>query len=251
MGISFVGISSHPGGSGASSLSVDLSLASDFDLMILAFAFEGVAAGSGPWITPDIAPGTGAKIGPGDGWKQFVQQAPSATGVGLEVWAAILTSGSSVTAGFDASHNVQAVAAIYSGEYYGARSPYILDGAIRAAVSQPVAGDNPECPSIHAFVDEVVIAIGADTLASPGFGTPTPPGWASRGDYNRSGYGTAEVTFAERPTTSEGDTGPIPFSASASPSGAKGATATLAIRPFAASPAATSPLIAVEFAVAT
>lgn len=218
------------------------------DLLVFALAVEGQAAGSGPWIdTSGSVPGSGI-LGPGGSWKQACYQAPSASGAGLEVWVAIYGSGSIVKVNLLSSLNAVGLLAAWSGVYAPTNS--INDGSVRGAVSAQVSGDDPAAPSVYAFVDELLIAVGADTLASPGFGTPTPAGWASRTDGARdSTYGNVEAVLADKAVTVEGDTGTIPFAATASPSGAKGATATLAVRP--TPPAATSPLIAVEFAVAS
>lgn len=248
MSLSFIGIADHQHGAAVNDLTLGVGAALPFDLLLIVLGFEGVAAGSGPWVTPNTN-SSSPDMGPAHGWKQVLEQSPGATGCGLEVWAAILTSGSSTKVDFDAAYNVQGLMAIYRGEFYDSGPVYINGGAIRGAVSKQVTGDNPDCPSVYSFVDEILIAIGADTL-SGGWGTPTPAGWTSRADYSRAGAGTVEITLADKPTTVEGDTGAIPFSAAASPGGAHGATATLSARPTSPPPTATSPLIAVEFAVA-
>lgn len=214
------------------------------DLIIAVIAFEGVTAGSGPWITPNTGQFTADYIGPSEGWKRCAWQAPSATGVGMEIWAAINgtligTSHAQLTS----SLNWVTVQAYYSGIYEPTDS--ITDGAVRAAVSAQVTGDDPAAPSVYAYVDELIVVCAGDTL-SGGFSAPT--GYTQRTDHARSGAGTVEAAIADAPVTTEGDTGTIPFVGSASPSGAKGVTATLAIRPV--PPGSSSPLIAVEFSVA-
>jgi len=216
------------------------------DLLIVILGFEGVAAGSGPWVVPGDGSDT-TVVGEAEGWKQVCYQAPAATGCGLEVWAAIHISGDHEKFNLVGSLSYVAETVSYTGAY-DALTGTISDGAIRGATTEQVSGDSPNSPAIHAFENELLIVVGADTLASPGWGAPTPAGWSSRADVKRGAYGTVEVTAADKPITVEADYGPIPFSAAASPSGADGATATLAVRPN--PPAATSPLIAVEFAVA-
>lgn len=249
MSLSFIDIADHKNGGSATSLTFGVGVAAAFDLLLIVLGFEAVAPGSGPWVAPNSTPGHLSSTG--NGWKQLLAQDPEAAGCGLEVWAAVYGSGSVAIADFNASYAVQGLMAIYRGEYYDSSAGVaeIFTGAIRGSESAQVSGDDPAAPPVHSFVDELVIAVGADTLAG-GWGTPTPTGWSSRADYARGGAGTVEITLADKPTTVEGDTGAIPWSAAASPSGARGATATLAVRPLPAAPAATSPLIAVEYAVA-
>lgn len=214
------------------------------DLLIVILGFEGVAAGSGPWVVPGDGSDSHVAGNP-TGWKQICYQAPSATGCGLEVWAAIHNSGTDAKFNLVSSLSYAACTVSYSGEYLGDGT--IFAGAIRGAATAQVVGDDPAAPSIYGFANETIVAIGADLLHTPGWGTPTPAGWQNRLDTARSGYGTVEITAADHQMTAEGDSGSIPWSALAAAPGDAGATATLSIRP--TPPTATSPLIAVEFAV--
>ncbi len=218
------------------------------DLLIVVLGFEGVASGSGPWVVPGDGSDTNIVSVPG-GWKRVCYQSPSATGNGLEVWAAIHGSGIHVVFPLTGSLPYSSQTASYTGEYETSMS--IFDGAIRAATTAQWTGDDPEAPSVYVYSEEMVVAVGADQLASPGWGAPTPAGWTSRMDAARaSSYGNVEITLADKPATVEGNTGTIPFSANSASGSNKGATATLAIRPTAAVVAATSPLIAIEYATA-
>lgn len=226
----------------------DLSGVSAGDLLVLALGIEGQAPGSGPWVDESgSGPGTGV-IGSGSGWRRACYQAPDATGSGLEIWVSIWGGGSgTITLNLLSSLNTIILLGAWSGAY--APTGHITDGALRAAVSAQVSGDDPAAPSVYAYVDEILIAAGADKLLSPGWGTPTPSGWAQESDGARAGtHGNVEAVLADKAVTVEGNSGSIPFPASESGS-AHGATATLAIRP--SPPAATSPLIAVEFAVSS
>jgi hypothetical protein len=211
------------------------------DLMIVVFGFDGVGAGSGPWIIPNTGSFAANYIGPSTSWKRCCYQDPSASGTGIEVWAAIsATVVGTSSAQLTGTLGWNTISAFYAGIY--APSNSINDGAVRAATTAQVSGDNPAAPSVYAFVDELVVACMGEVLT----GAPTaPPGYTLRTSHARIG----EIAIADKLATAEGDTGLLPFSGTASPSGAKGATATLAIRPD--SPAATSPFIAVEFAVAS
>lgn len=224
MTISFVGINSADT-AGATTLAVSAAPGQAVgDLIIAVCAFEGVASGSGPWVTDDPT-----DVGTAQGWKRVCYQAPSATGVGLEVWSAIYSSGSGATFHFDTTRTC----VISRGAWRGVYQPtgQITDGAVRDSATAQVTGNNPNAPSIFAFQNELVIACGAHTLNSPGFGTPTPAGWTKRIDVARaSTFGNAESTIADMTAAANGTTGLIPWSATTT-SSPKGATATLAIRP--------------------
>lgn len=216
------------------------------DLFVLAIGLEGRASGSGPWVDPSgSGPGTGI-LGPGSGWTLIGYQAPSATGNGLEVWAAVYGTGSNVEIDFTGSY--AAVAAISC--YRGVLDDTDENRVVRTSAFQQWTGDDPECPAVVAVRREITVACAAHQLTTPGYGNPTPSGWTTRVDAKRGGsYGNVEVCIADKLAVSDGDTGTIPFAATAaSGSSTKGATATLAVRPLAEVFAATSPLIAVEFA---
>ncbi len=216
-------------------------------ILLALFGFEGVAPGSGPWIDEN---GHDLDVsGAGHGWKRLFYQAPSNTGCGLEMWGTCdWSSGADTDFPFLASYSYVARGAQYTGQLSDT-SGHVTGGTYRAVTSSQWTGNNPEAPSVYAFENELVIAVSALEMSSPGFGTPTPSGWSQRLDSARSGFGTVEITLADTLMEVEGATGQIPWSASAETGSSKGGTATLAVRPTAAVVAATSPLIAVEYAV--
>ena len=219
-------------------------------LLLAVFGFENVNASSGPWIMLDP---THTHVGSGSGWARVCYQPPSADGGnGLEIWAAIWTSGPSTSFLFDATYAYVGRGLVYTGEYNpgAALEDVTASPVIRAAVTAQVTGDNPAAPSVFAFVGEMLVVCGSDQLQSPGFGTPTPAGYTSRIDSERGGsFGNVEITAADHTVTTEGDTGSIPWTATASTGTTKGATATLAIRPAAAVIANTSPYLNLEWPV--
>jgi len=197
------------------------------DIIIGVYAFEGVAAGSGPWIIPNNGQLTSDFIGPSEGWQQLCWQAPSASGVGIEVWGAIYSSGSFMKAQFAASQNAVMAAAAYSGEYNPTGT---IGGAPpRVATTAQVTGNNPAAPAVTANTGELIVAVGGDLTSGGSFGTPS--GFTSRVDVDRSGAGTVEAVIADRTATVAGGTGPITFPVNASSSTTAGSTATLLITP--------------------
>jgi hypothetical protein len=74
----------------------------------------------------------------------------------------------------------------------------------------------------------MVIACAADQVGS----FAPASGWTRRLDATRGGaHANVELAAVDQLVTSEGDTGTITWMAAASPAGAKGAAATLAVRP--------------------
>jgi hypothetical protein len=204
------------------------------DLVISVFAFEGVAAGSGPWIVPNLGQFSNDYIGPPQGWQQVCWQSPSGTGVGIEVWCAILFGATRQFAAFASAQSGVAVNSAYSG-VYGNSNP-VLGQTVRLATTAQVTGNQPAAPTVTANAGEMVVAVGGDTMGGGGFGNPS--GFTSRIDAARGGAGTAEAIIADAPITVAGATGAITFPNSASSSTAHGTTATLAIRP---APSGTAP----------
>lgn len=246
MSFSFIGSNSDDA-SAASSITVPKPSGSlTGNLVIVVFSFENVAPSSGPWIDPS----GGTEFGPANGWKQLCWQAPSATGTGIEVWAAIIVSWTVAhAAGFYATESAVAASSCWSGQY---GSNVLTDGTVRAAVTAQVTGNEPEAPSIFAFQNELVVACGADAMSSPGFGTPT--GDSDEGTYtNRvdaargSSFGNAEATLADAIAIVDGDSGAITFPGSAASTSTKGAMATLAIRPAASPTVSTAPMVVAEY----
>lgn len=208
-------------------------------LLIAFFAFEGVAAGSGPYIND-----TGSSAG----WYRVCYQAPAANGgTGLEIWGSFpgWSSGPGTTFNFTGTFTFVAQGAVYTGQLNdNTTSP------IRASTTAQVTGNNPQAPAIFALVNELVIAIGAEAMSNPGFGTPTSPsGFTQRWDSNRAGFGTAEQTIADKIAASSASVGPIVWTANGATGASPGATATLAIQPAAAPVGSGAPLIEITFPV--
>lgn len=207
--------------------------------LIAVFAFEGVAAGSGPYISS--APFTGST------WFRIVSQAPSATGVGLEVWAGFpgWSSGVLTPFAFTGTYTYIGRGIVYTGQNVTG-----VSSSIRSAVSAQVVGNNPQAPTIFAFANEMVVAIAAEQMSNPGFGTPTSPtGFTQRYDSNRAGFGTVEQTVADELAIVNANVGPIGWTANGQTGASPGASATLAIQPAGAAAGSGNPLIEVTFPV--
>ena len=227
MAFSYVGNSSGAG-TGVTSLTFNKPTGVAAQQFIVAvFAFEGVAAGSGPWIIPNTGQLSNVMVGPAEDWLQVCWQGPSASGVGIEVWAAIQESGTQQGATFTAAQNVVGVAAAWSGEYNPTGN--ITPATVRLAPTQGVVGNAPAAPAVVANVGELIIACGGDTMSAGGFGSPS--GYTNRIDARRSGAGTVEAALADATAQFAGNTGPITFPNAASASTAYGSTATLVVRP--------------------
>lgn len=245
MVIAFVGAGAPASSASTSSLSIPRYVGTQLNnLLLLVIGVENVGSASAPWTIPNTGQFSTDVIGPFTGWERVLAQEPSATGNGLEVWAAINESGfTPVTANFNASYPVVAQMFEYSGEYRVGSD--ITQGTIRASTTAQVTGDNPAAPSVFAFTNEMLFVAGSDQLNSPGYGTPTPAGWTKRGDAARGGtFGNVEITGADATVLADGNSGLIPWSA-VSASGGIGATATLAVRPVASPPVATAPAVGV------
>lgn len=197
------------------------------NLIVAVYAFENVAAGSGPWIIPNAGQFSTNFIGPAEGWQQVCWQAPSAAGVGIEVWAAIHGSGATQAAQFAAAQNVTTVTAAWSGEYNPTN--LISGGAVRVATPAQATGNQPPAPSVAANSGELIIACAGDLMTGALFGTPS--GFTSRVDVARAGAGTVEATIADAVAPIAGPTGLIIFPNAAAAAATRGATATLAIIP--------------------
>lgn len=244
MAVSFVGTAASATGTATTTLTVNRASTTNLDFLLIVFGVEGVAAGSGPWVFDNPAGGT--NLGTASGWLRACYQAPSSTGCGLEAWVAINGGVNAVSVTFSSAVTVVAQMLAWRGVYY--TSGTITDGALRGAATAQVTGNNPAAPSIFAFAQDLLIALASEQMASPGFGTPTPAGWASRTDIARSGFGTVEVTVADLLSdTTTGATGTIPWSATAAAVGDTGATATLDVRPLASPAGSGAPLIEISF----
>lgn len=180
------------------------------DLLFVAFAFSGVGAGSGPYVSGS----------PQLGWYRAGYAAPAGTGVGVEVWYALWDVGTQTTFNFAASSSGVAREQAF-------RCPAGVDSSLDVWAGQSHTGDNPVCPSIDtAHADSLVIGVAGSLLAAPGFAWPA--GYTEGIDNTRAGFGTAEVSNAYANQAAPGDTGTITTTATASPAGTEGATMTLA-----------------------
>lgn len=197
--------------------------------MCAVYAFDNVAPGSGPWITPNNGQFSTAFIGPSTGWQQAAWIAPASAGVGIEVWCAINgAAGSQVrSVALGAAQTCEVVVGSWSGAY--APNGSINDGAVRAVATRQPTGNAPAAPSIFAFAGELVIAVCGDRMTAAKFGTPA--GFTNRVDQAIGAAGTVEATEADAVAAASGLTGAIPFPNAAASSGQAGGSATLAIRP--------------------
>ena len=123
------------------------------DLIIAAYSFENVAANSAPYIIPNTGQYGSSVIGPNTGYLQYCQEAPSATGVGFEVWAAVTGSTTDpYTANFNASYNVVAVSTVWRGALVSNNhglQPVVVY-TVRASTVAQVSGNAPAAPSVYA-----------------------------------------------------------------------------------------------------
>lgn len=199
------------------------------DLLVGVYAFQGVASGSGPWGDANVGQYDTDHIGPASGWLRVGWTAPSATGVGIEVWAAIngTTAPGGRTLAFTGSYTCQLVMASYSGTY--APNTTIHDGAVRVCTTAQVVGNAPAAPAVSVNAGELIIAVGGDSMTASKFGTPA--GYTSRLDVAGGGAGNVEATIADVAATAAGSTGLIVFPNAAASSSTAGTTATLAIVP--------------------
>lgn len=223
------------------------------DFLCITFAFESVAAGSGPYIVPNTGQFAANVIGPATGWLRAGWQAPAATGAALETWVAINGGAGSVVANFVASSTGVAVMCGWTGAYYTTGT--ISDGALRVAAFQPWTGNQPQSPAVSAFIGELVLAVGSSLMQTPGFGTPTGNGnegsYTSRADVKRGAFGTGETTQADALAILDGTTGAITFPGNASASNTPGAMGTLVVRALGTTLAgSTQPFVLMEYPLA-
>lgn len=212
-------------------------------LLLVVIGFEGVAPGSGPWVTTVDGSYT---TEPFNGWKRICWQAPSATGNGLEIWAAIWTSSSGASFGFGSSLSYVGVGSAYTGHYDSGGGNGVYDGTVRGAVTAQVTGNDPAAPSIFAFQNELVVPCGSDQMGASGFGTPV--GYNLRTDVARGGsHGNVEAAVADALALASGATGAVTFPQNAVTGTTNGATATLAIRPATPPPVSTAPMVVAEY----
>lgn len=236
MSLTFVSVATPTPFTSVNTISAASAIGPLGDLIMYVIAVENVAAGSGPWVAPNTTtPGT-AVIGPATGWEQVLYQAPSATGVGLEVWAAI--EGVTSPQGNRIINLVSTLSgSVVCGKWSGPYAPtgLITDGAIRSSAKQQWTGNSPQSPAVTPQSGDLVVPVGAMTMTTPGFGTPTGSGsesaYTSRTDAARSGFGTAEAVIGDAQALVAGTTGAITWPGSASPSSAKGAMGTIVVRP--------------------
>lgn len=233
MSVAFQAASSAVSSAGASSATITWPGSPSGQLLIAVFGFE-VGAGTGPWVS---------NSGLSAGWQRCFYQPPSATGSGLEVWnVQEWNTGPTTTFNFASSYPYVAQGLVYTGQYTGAGN------VVRASASQTVTGNNPSAPTLYVYAQEMVVALAAEKLSSPGWASPS--GYSERMDNARGGsFGNVEITAADKLAAVEGLTGALQFTATSAGGSDKGATATIAIRAAGSVVAATSPLILVEYAV--
>lgn len=207
MAFTFVGNSGFQSGTaGSTSMSAHPSSEAG-DYLIAVFAFEGVAAGSGPWVAS------------ADGWTRLLYQAPAGTGNGLEVWGAhVPTQNGTFT--FDTTRTYAARMATFRG---------FLGYEVHDAATSQITGDNPSAPSITASTGDGILVVGAHEVQSPGWGAPTG-GFTTRFDNARGGtFGNTEVYLGSRVASSDGATGTADWTLTAEAPTTEGATAQFAL----------------------
>jgi len=199
------------------------------DLLVAVYAFQGVAAGSGPWSIPNIGQFAQDHIGPSSAWELACWQAPASTGVGIEVWVAVNSASGAGTRKlpFVTSQQCQVSVAWYSGQY--SPNGTILDGPVRVATTAQVTGNRPAAPSVAAGLGELIVAIGGDLMTVSKFGSPS--GFTTRVDAAGGGAGNVDAAIADAVAAIAGSTGLIAFPNNAASTSTQGATATLLIRP--------------------
>jgi hypothetical protein len=248
MAISYVGnISASSNGTTQLTVSNLIPGLASGDFTIVALGFEGVAAGSGPWVDGTFVPSDHSIVSNTTGWLRLLYQAPSATGVGLEVWAAIHGSGRTLEK-FNLISSLAVVAAVaaYRGQAHSDVPPPTAS-PVRVTATAQWTGDNPAAPSLSALAGELVVAVTALQVNTPGY--TAPAGYTQRIDVARAGaHGNAEVAIADKVATTAGATGTIPFGATTTGS-PKGATATIAVQPSTAGIATVGPAISFSYPV--
>lgn len=185
--------------------------------LIAILGFEGVAAGSGPYVTSVSQ----------SGWNYQATQAPTATGNGIEVWYTNgWSSGPTTQFNFGVNRSFVARGLIYNGQIR------TTGASIRTSTQQPWTGNNPQAASINAFQGEQIVAVAADQLAGVGYGTPTSPaGYTLRIDNARGGaFGNVEITAADHPAAVTGASGNIVWTTNTSTGTTKGSTITFVLR---------------------
>lgn len=187
------------------------------DLLLCCFCFGSQPAGSGPWVLDAPA-----------GWLRIIYRAPSAVGVGIEVWGAIQVSGPSSLFDFTGTYEGNMRESVYRGV-----TPVVpgqITSLVSDAQSAQTTGNDPVAPSVT--VDQagsMVVVCAANTLSGTGFGYPAP--YTKRWDNADGGvFGNSEDALGENLSAGVGATGTIPLTAPVTPAGAKGTTCTFVIR---------------------
>lgn len=218
MAITFVANSSNNGFASSADVTVVLAPGTAVgDLLLCSFAFGSVAAGSGPWVA--TAP---------SGWLRIIYRAPSATGVGIEVWGALYVSGASAHFTFNGTYEGNMRQSTYRG--FTPVVPGQIVSLVGDAQSVQTTGNDPVAPSVNVDVAGSMVGVSAaNVLSSTGFGYPAP--YTKRWDNAESGsFGTTENALGEHIGAGSGATGTIPLTAPVTPAGAKGTACTFVIR---------------------
>jgi hypothetical protein len=194
------------------------------DLLVSVTCYSGIAAGAGPFI---VNPSGG-----GFGWSRIFYQAPSGSGNAIEIVLAYWSSGANLQWNFNTSVTYGSRFQAYTNarrtndyaDNYGVGvsdvtvGNYLTDEA-RATGSQ-ITGNNPGTASRYSYVDELVLAVGANQLANPGYGA-AGGGFTKRLDNTLTGFGTTELVLADLEIATEGSVS-CSFTATASPAGQLG-----------------------------
>jgi hypothetical protein len=128
------------------------------------------------------------------------------------------TTGTTSAFTLKTTYNYAARGALYNGLTYDG-----VTNMMSTAFSTGGTGNNPATSTMSRAAGDILIGIMAETLASPGFGTPTASGGGAmnvRFDNERaSTFGNIEITLADRLEASS-TSAAVAWTATASPAGA-------------------------------
>lgn len=216
--IAFVAVGAVAEGAGITTLNVDVPAGIAFhDAILVVFAFEGVAAGSGPWISDSS---------PHFGWYRVGYQAPvGGAGTGLELWGAIWEVGTTTPWNFSAASTVVAREVAYRNA-----SDTIAPSSWISAFTN-WTGNNPVCPTVTTVTPKSwVLPVAGQALAAGGFTYPAP--YTRRFDSARGGVvGNAEIAEGDAAQAAPGASGTITLTAAAAGGTSRGAVATVVMPP--------------------
>lgn len=211
MSLSFIGVGGLVNFTGATNITVPIAPGTAAgDLILISVAVQNALPGSVPLVDADLS----------GGWVRIASRRPASTGSAVEVWAANYLTGPVTFLALHGAYNGIAGEVCYrctGGEF----------GQVVSSASREWAGSDPVWPSVASpDTDNVVLAVGAQTLTGSGFTFPV--GWNTRRDNAYLGaFGNAELVIKDIPYGLAGDYGTIPTTAPATSPTAEGALITL------------------------